>query len=422
MEYEKLVSDSLNEAIYYGRHKSGLRVFISEKPEFSSTYAMFGTVYGSVDTRFRRDSDPVFTEVPEGIAHFLEHKLFESEEGDVFSEFSKTGASANAYTSFDRTCYLFSCTEEFERSFKILLDFVQSPYFTKETVEKEQGIIGQEIDMYRDSAGWRVFFNLLTALYHNHPVRIDIAGTKESIAEITDELLYKCYRTFYNLSNMFIIVAGAAPQGTVDRLIEGGLKNTDTYMVERGKTEEPQEVAQPIIEQSLPVSMPMFGIGYKDNTGDSSLHRRVAMKVLLQLIAGQTSELYTGLLDSGLINDSFSPEYFAGADYAAVMFSGESGDYAAVAERIEVKIREMQQNGIDGEEFKRIKKLLYGMSVSVYNNPDSIASMLCECMVQKEMPFDVSTALAAITAEDVQSVLHTIDLTKRAVSVINPVK
>ncbi|MEE0929349.1 MAG: pitrilysin family protein, partial [Acutalibacteraceae bacterium] len=186
---------------------NGLKIYIMEKKDFGSVYAAFGTRYGSIDTRFSRNDGPEIT-VPEGIAHFLEHKLFESEDGDAFSRFAETGAYCNAYTSFDRTCYIFSCSANFEKNLEILLDFVQSPYFTAETVKKEQGIIGQEIKMYEDSPGWRVMFNLLKQMYENHPVKIDIAGTVESIAEITAEKLYDVYNVFYNLNNMVLCVSG----------------------------------------------------------------------------------------------------------------------------------------------------------------------------------------------------------------------
>ena len=195
MHKEIFTDQKLGESYIKAVHPSGLTVYICEKPAYASAYALFGTKYGSIDTRFRVKGGD-WVDVPEGIAHFLEHKLFESEEGDAFTRYAETGAYANAFTSFDRTCYLFSCSGRFADSFAILLDFVQSPYFTKETVDKEQGIIGQEIRMYDDDPDWRVLFNLLTAMYKNHPVRIDIAGTVDSIAQIDDKLLYTCYNTF----------------------------------------------------------------------------------------------------------------------------------------------------------------------------------------------------------------------------------
>lgn len=173
---------------------------------FSSVEALFGTKYGSINTMFKTSDDAEYTTVPEGIAHFLEHKLFENEDCDVFELYAKTGASANAFTSFDKTCYIFSSSHNYQDSLRILLDFVQKPYFTKENVDKEQGIIGQEIKMTNDNPDWRLFFNLLRGMYHNHPVKIDIAGTVESIAEIDADLLYKCYNTFYNLNNMVLSI------------------------------------------------------------------------------------------------------------------------------------------------------------------------------------------------------------------------
>ena len=202
MNINEIKSDILNEKYYKINHPSGLTVYVLPKENYSSAYAVFGTKYGSIDTRFKRSDSDKWTEVPEGIAHFLEHKLFESEDLDAFERYAKTGASANAYTSFDKTCYLFQCSSNFKENLKILLDFVQNPYFTPQTVQKEQGIIGQEITMYYDVPGWMSTFNLLRCLYKNHPVRIDIAGTVDSIAQITDKLLYDCYNTFYNLHNM----------------------------------------------------------------------------------------------------------------------------------------------------------------------------------------------------------------------------
>ena len=186
------------------RHKSGLDILVWEMEGYSTTEALFGTKYGSVNTKFKTAGDSGYTVVPEGIAHFLEHKLFENEDCDVFELYAKTGASANAYTSFDKTCYLFSCSENYKESLDILLSFVQAPYFTQETVEKEQGIIAQEIKMCNDNPGNRVFYNMLRCLYHEHPVKIDIAGTVESIQKIDADLLYKCYNTFYNLHNMVL--------------------------------------------------------------------------------------------------------------------------------------------------------------------------------------------------------------------------
>ena len=217
-------SPRLGEKYLRLEHESGLVILLYPMKGFSTAYALFGTKYGSIDSVFKTPEDPDFIRVPDGIAHYLEHKLFESEEGNVDQLFARTGADSNAFTSFDKTCYLFSCTRQFEESFRYLLRFVQDPYFTPETVAKEQGIIGQEIRMYEDSPDWRVMLNLLGALYAENPVRLDIAGTVESISHITADILYRCYRTFYNLSNMVVTVAGNFDPDAAERILEEELK------------------------------------------------------------------------------------------------------------------------------------------------------------------------------------------------------
>jgi len=412
----------LGETVYTGTHSSGLRVYVYHKPEFSSSFAMFGTVYGSVDNRFKTRGQAEFTEVPEGVAHFLEHKLFENEDGDVFSLFAKTGASANAYTSFDRTCYLFSCTDNFDINMETLLDFVQSPYFTAETVGKEQGIIGQEIDMYRDNAGWRVFFNLLAALYERHPVRIDIAGTKNSIAKITPELLYECHSAFYKLSNMFITVAGNIEPEHVAELIDLGLKQAKPAEVIRDMPIEGTSVFKDRTEQHLPVAQPMFALGFKEMCTEpqKSGRHRAAMRILLNLLAGQTSDLYLSLLNDGLINDNFSTEYFTAYGCAAPIFSGESRDPDTVKARILAEIERAKREGFNRDLFENAKKAMYGQTVSVYNNPDDIASMLTECMVMHEGPFDAADVIGSLTMEDIDSALNAIAPENCSLSLILP--
>ncbi|MBQ5883382.1 MAG: insulinase family protein [Clostridia bacterium] len=242
MEYIK--NDILDEGYYSINHKSGLKIFVYPKKDYAQTYAVFGTKYGSIDTRFKRSDKKDFIEIPEGTAHFLEHKLFESEELDAFQRYAKTGASANAYTSFDRTCYLFTCTGHFKENFEILLDFVRHPYFTEETVQKEQGIIGQEINMYKDLPDWVCLFNMLEGMYHNHPVKIDIAGTKQSISQITADMLFSCYNTFYNLSNMALAVAGNVTPEEVVEIADRLLTTDEDVTVERAFKEEPETIVE----------------------------------------------------------------------------------------------------------------------------------------------------------------------------------
>ena len=205
---EKIEFKQLQEELYHEKLENGLEVYILPKKGFNKTFATFTTKYGSIDNHFVPLGSEEYIKVPDGIAHFLEHKLFEKEDGDVFQQFSKQGASANAFTSFTRTAYLFSSTSNVELNLDTLMDFVQEPYFSEKTVEKEKGIIGQEITMYDDNPDWRLYYGVIQNLYENHPVRIDIAGTVESISHINKDLLYECYGTFYHPSNMLLFVVG----------------------------------------------------------------------------------------------------------------------------------------------------------------------------------------------------------------------
>ncbi len=400
-------------------HESGLKIYILEKPLYNSAYALFGTKYGSIDNCFSVNGEKV--EVPEGIAHFLEHKLFESEDGDAFTRYAETGAYANAFTSFDKTCYLFSCSSRFYDNLEILLDFVQSPYFTAATVEKEQGIIGQEIRMYDDSPGWRVMFNMLLGMYKNHPVRIDIAGTTDSIAEITDELLYKCYNTFYNPQNMFLCIAGNVNTEKILKMVENGIKPKEKFDLCRIMPTEPDEVLQPEIVQALEVATPMFCFGYKENADSMpTVKERICTAVLLEMIAGDASPLYKSLTERGLINDEFSFEYFNGPGYSAVIFEGESSNPKKVADEIKAEINRLKEEGLNKKLFTAIRSGLYGNAIRGFNSIENIAMGLVDCAMNDTDLFDDVKYLKAITVDDVYKRLSRLDDNKTVLSVIVP--
>lgn len=418
---EKQVFESeIGESYIKAVHPSGLKIYILEKPQYNSAYAIFGTKYGSIDTCFSVNGEK--TRVPEGIAHFLEHKLFESEDGDAFTKYAATGAYANAYTSFDRTCYLFSCSDKFYDNLAILLDFVQSPYFTPETVQKEQGIIGQEIRMYDDSPEWRVMFNMLLAMYKNHPVRIDIAGTVESIAEIDDKLLYRCYNTFYNPSNMFICIAGNVNSEKVLSQINGAVKTNAPIEIERISCDEPDEVNESYVEQKLEVAQPLFCFGYKESTDkpERTLKEKIRTAILLEIIAGDASPLYKRLINEGLINDEFSTEYFTGNGYSAVIFEGESSDPKRVAEEITAEVERLKADGIDKKLFSAVRSGMYGETVQAFNSVESIATRLVDCAMSDSGLFDELKYLKTVTPEDIYKRLSLLQKDKTVLSVIEP--
>lgn len=417
----KVESERLQEFYYEIDHPSGLKILVYPKENYASAYAVFGTHYGSLDTDFRLAGEQDFTSVPEGIAHFLEHKLFESEDLDAFERYAKTGANANAYTSFDKTCYLFSCADRLNESLEILLDFVTHPYFTEQTVQKEQGIIGQEIQMCRDEPGWESLFLLLRAMYHNCPVRIDIAGTVESISHISADLLYKCYRTFYNFSNMVLCVAGNVTPEQVLEVADRILKPAAPVEIERKFHDEPHAVKKAYDEEILAVAAPIFSLGFKENvkTPERTLKEVIISNLLLDIICGKTTAFYNELLDAGLINTSFDWEYFYGYGYAATIFTGETTNARKVEQKLVERIRTLQENGVPEADFERIRKKHYGRTVMQFNDIEAIANNMVSSYFRKESIFDDAEVLQQLTLEEVNARLRTaIDLDCRSLTVI----
>ena len=393
-------------------HPSGLPIFVWPKAGYTSCYAVFATRYGSIDTAFRMDGAAEDTVVPAGIAHFLEHKLFENEDCDAFARYAKTGASANAYTSFDRTAYLFTCTDRVEESLDILLDFVQSPYFTKETVEKEQGIIGQEIRMCEDSPSRRVLFNLLKGLYARHPVRIDIAGTVESIAGITPELLYGCYHTFYNLHNMVLCVTGNVTPEQVLAAADRQLKPAPPWGLERAVTAEPPAAVQPRVEDTMPVASPLFYLGFKERFTQEDGNRcrtpqeLIAAEVLTDLLVGRASPLYASLMERGLINANFSADYWDGPGYAVWLFGGESADPDTVAAEIQAEIARQRAQGLDEKAFAAARNAVYGRLIAAMNDVENCGDMLLNDYFYQRKPFALIDAAATLDIQSVYALLQ----------------
>ena len=406
MNIQTFTHPASGETCCFTVHKSGLPIYVWEKPNYNSNYAIFATKYGSVDTTFTVNGRSLT--VPEGIAHYLEHKLFENEDCDAFAQYAKTGASANAYTSFDVTAYLFSATGDITPSLEILLDFVQKPYFTPETVQKEQGIIGQEIRMCEDSPSRCVLFNMLQGLYHNHPVRVDIAGTVESIAQITDTLLYDCYHAFYNLHNMVLAVAGNVTMEQVLAVADRMLKDAPDWEMDRPAPDEPDTAMKHRVEQVMPVAAPLFCLGIKETLEGEcvSAKRAAAVNLLMPLLAGRGSKLYADLLDRALINESFSAEYFDGRSFAMAMFSGESGDPDAVADAIFDEIDRVRKDGFEQAAFDAAKRALYGAQLRAFNQAETCGDMLIADHFFGRTPFEFIEAVATVTKEDVEQLLN----------------
>ncbi len=416
------------ETLYYKKHECGLDVFIMPRKDYSAGYAIFGTKYGSVDSEFVVPGETEVTKVPDGIAHYLEHKMFDQPDGsNVFDKFSELGGNANAFTSFNSTAYLFGAADNIEENLKVLLDYVQSPYFTEESVQKEQGIIGQEIKMYDDNGPWRVFFNLLGAMYHNHPVNKDIAGTVESISHITPELLYKCYNTFYNLSNMMIFVTGDINPTAIENCIDSGIKNNNPFNEEIKKIypDEPKSVCKKKVEQSLSVSMPLFMIGFKDTdtgySGDKLLEKFIEVSIINKMLFGKGTEFYKELADSGLINDNFSYDYTAQPDYGHVTIEGESADAELVYDKIISYVDKMKKEGLSEDDYERTKKVIWGDYIRSYNDVENFAHAFLNSYMMDTMYTNFENAYKMITFEKITDRFNNLfDTEKTSISIINP--
>lgn len=425
MNPKHIVNKSLGEEYYYLKHPSGLGIYIHPKKGYSSNYAILGTNFGSINDKFRIKGQPSYTEIPDGIAHYLEHKLFETPEGDAFSLFAKTGASANAYTSFEKTAYLFSCTDNFEQSLNILLDFVCSPYFTPENVEKERGIIAQEIKMYEDSPEWKVLINLLGAMYHNHPVKKDIAGSVESIAKITPETLYECYNTFYNLHNMTLCIVGDLDPDKVFTVIDKKLKYSKPVEFEKYFPDEPYNIVKNYVCQSFDIESSMFNLGFKENvqkTRRATNEELVYTDILLNYFSSPSSEMYNKLLDEGLINTaSFSSEYLEGPGYASIIFSGESENPEKVADIIRDYVKKVHSEGLDKNAFERAKRAIYGQSLSVFNSVKNIANLTLDFDFSGKEIFEYMDILQSATLEKANERLKSeLDTNNSTLSVVKP--
>lgn len=429
MNLNKKTSSLTGESIYFGTHSSGLDIYIVPKEGYSNSYAIFGTKYGSVDSKFIVPGEEKVTEVPDGIAHYLEHKMFDQPDGsNVFDKFSKYGGNANAFTTFNMTAYLFSATSNVEENISTLLDYVQSPYFTEESVQKEQGIIGQEIRMYDDNGGWKLFFNFLGCLYNNHPVKKEIAGTIESISEITADYLYKCYNTFYNLSNMTLVIVGNVDPVKIMSVIENGIKKNEPFTeeIKRIYPQEPANVAKQYAQQSLSVAMPMFMAGFKDNDtgydGKKLLKKNIEMTILMQMIFGKSSHLYKKLYENGLINSQFNYEYTMQPDYGFSSVDGESKDPKKVYDMIIDEIENIREKGLCEDDYNRIKKVIWGDYIRSHNDIEEYAGTFLQFHFMGIDYFDYYDVYKTVTFEDVKKRFENHFIKENSVlSVINPV-
>jgi len=416
----------INEKYYYKVHKTGLPIYVFPK-NHSTSFAVFGTRFGSVDSTFKTADDKDFVTVPDGVAHFLEHKLFEDENGnDAFTRYAQYGGDANAFTSFVRTAYLFSCTNNFNENLEVLLDFVTHPYFTEQTVKKEQGIIGEEIRMYEDNPNWRVFFNMLAAMYVNHPIRRDIAGTIESISQITPEILYKCYNAFYNLHNMALCVCGDVTPEQVEAVCDKVLKSAPEVSIARMTVNEPEHIHQERVTLNLEVAQPLFCIGIKQTpakTPEERLKKSAVNNILLQLMFGKSSDFYNRHYESGLINSKFSASFEQERQYAFVDIAGSCENPDGVKEAVCEEITKRKEQFFTREEFERTKRAVYANFLFNFDSTERIATDFLTYIFADTDMLDFPAAISNVTYEDAMEELSaSYDTGKCVLSIIFPKK
>lgn len=403
--------EQINETLYTETLSNGLQVFLLPKPDYHQIYSLFSTNYGSIDNEFIPLGQEEFVHVPDGIAHFLEHKMFEKEDGDVFQKFGQQGASANAFTSFTSTSYLFSTTNRLEENLGTLLDFVQQPYFTEATVEKEKGIIGQEIQMYEDDPNWRIFFGILENLYPKHPLHIDIAGTIDSIAEITAEDLYTCYQTFYHPGNMILFVVGNFEPETLMTFIREKQEQKEfpeAPAIQRRFPEETQEDICLTNQIKMAVARPKAILGLKGldklpDSGKEQLKYKTAISLLFQLLIGNTSQNYLSLYNQGLIDYSFGFEFNLERSFHFADFSGDTDRPEELLDAVEKIIRNYAQSPeVTEANLELLKKKILGKYFRSLNSLEYIANQFTQTLFDDGVTlFDMPEIIQGITLEDV---------------------
>ena len=419
-------NNKVKEKLYIEKLENGLTIMVIPKKETRKRYVIWGTNYGSIDNEFIVPGEQSATKVPNGIAHFLEHKLFEQEDGsNSLDKLTAIGVDANAYTTNDHTAYLFDCTDNFEEALDELMDYVQHPYFTDENVEKEKGIIEQEIAMYDDYPDWKVYLNAMVAMYKENPVKIDITGTKETIAGITKEILYNCYNTFYHPSNMTMCVSGNfEPEKVIEEVKRRLVKKENSGEIKRIYEQEPDGINKSEIIEKMEVSKPIYIIGYKDNNfGENQVKKHISIEILLNILIGKSSGLYQELYSDGYVNEPLDLDYEFSKTYAYIMISGSSKDPKYIQEKLNEEIDKLIKEGINQNDFERIKRKIYGAYIKEYNDTSDIARMFLADSFKGINSFEYLENYETVTKEyATQTLKELFKKENQIISIIQPKK
>lgn len=418
-------SQELNESTFHTTLENGLNVYICKKKGFGKKIGMFGTKYGSVVNDFVDITTGKRIKVPDGIAHFLEHKLFEKEGANALDLFSKMGVSSNAYTSFDQTVYFFETSEKLEESIVMLVKLIKEPYFTDENVAKEQGIIGQEISMYDDDPTFMVYFNALRAMYQKNPVRIDIAGTIESISHITKELLYTCYNTFYSPQNMFFLVVGDVDVDKTIDIIDENIKKYETKVntdakIEKFTANEPKEIAKKDITQKMEIYLPQLCIGYKlpISSGEDITKNEIIVSIISDMFFSKQSDFFEKEYNEGKVNGSIDMQYEGSDTFSHVILSTTSTDIDIIENDLLNYIEEIKEKEIDEELFEIIKRKKIGEAILSSDSLNVSYRRVIDSILSNTRVYADIEILKGITSKDIKEFLHKLNEDNRVSSKI----
>ena len=418
-------SSKIKEKAYIEELENGLKVIIIPKKNTKKKYVIWGTHFGSIDNHFIMPKTEEEVYIPDGVAHFLEHKMFEQPNGtNSLDTLMALGIDANAYTTNDHTAYLFECTNHFEEGLDELMDYVQHPYFTEENVEKEKGIIGQEINMYDDDPAWKLYMNAMDCMYEQNPIKIDIAGTIESISKITPDVLYKCYNTFYHPSNMTMVICGDfQPETMIKEVKKRLLPKENQGAIKRIYPSKENKIHKAFKNEKMEVSTPIFMMGYKDheNIEEDRVKKHIAIEILLNMVIGKSSKTYQELYTEGLLLAQPDMDYEFSDQYAHILISGTSKNPQKVMEQMTQTVNKMLQNGIEEEHFERMRRKVYGDYVVEYNNVGNIARMFLADTMKKVQSFDYIEKFETVTKEYTEQILEEVfQEENKILSIIEP--
>lgn len=405
----------IDERVFESTLNNGLKLFVIPKQRFQKTFVTYTTQFGSLDNKFKPHNQDEFVTVPDGVAHFLEHKLFENEEEDLFTAFAEDNAQVNAFTSFDRTSYLFSATDNIERNIKRLLTMVETPYFTKETVDKEKGIIAEEIKMYQEQPGYKLMFNTLRAMYDSHPIKVDIAGSVESIYDITKDDLYLCYETFYHPSNMVLFVVGDVEPNAIEQIVTEHEDKRDKEaqpVIQRDPLVEKASVNEKVVTETMKLQSPRLMLGFKNDPltnlqPEQFVRKDLEMTLFFELVFGEETDFYQSLLTDELIDDTFGYQFVLEPTYSFSIITSATQQPDKLKDLLLTELEQKKGQLVDEEAFELLKKQFIGEFITGLNSPEYIANQYTKLYFEGVSLFDLLDIVENITLESVNSTVQT---------------